>query len=391
MKRKASQKNDRRTLMLQLLLIAIMGAAGLVLPGSDIYTHLHQSWLYHQMFENRELLEKDFSMLGGNQPLYGIGAISYVVSGVGWFFLGSNIIKVLELFLFAGIIIATLATFKNRNMLFFWYSLLFLKLMLPDSYPYLLSAFLFYIGIFFLRKMKQGLPGDIAISIAGLNHPYVAASNLATILSGRWLLFFASLAIFIFQILAMKFLFFSGTVDFELDNILDMTIRTAILFFPFAAEWLPKRLISLATLKNAYAVVALGILVAYPTLFVPFEMGWKEGVACYYMENYNEIPNLPGNVRIVDDCRNWIYLFPVRGMVTSLSPYFEGQHYQDKWDEKNYLAYLTETNTSYVIHCKDCEIRTKTLKETGELEILKDNFPVYLDLEEYAIFKVKES
>ncbi len=144
-------------------------------------------------------------------------------------------------------------------------------------------------------------------------------------------------------------------------------------------------------MKTAYCLVIVGVLFVYPVFYVPFEMGWKEGIGCYYKKTYDPIPSLPGNIRIVDDCRQWIYALPVRGMVTSLSPYFEGQHYQDKWTEFKYLSYLNETNTSYVIFCKNCKIRTKTLQETGELKILQENFPLYADLQDYAIFDARNS
>ncbi len=378
-----------KPLAFQIILIAIMSLAILVLPGSDIYTHLHQSWLYNHMVDQRDLLEKDFSMLSGNQPMYGVGVPSYIIAGAGWFFFQSNIVKILELLLFAGLIAVSMMMFRNREMLFFWYALFFVKMLLPDSYPYILSSFLFYLGILLIRKFPRTVIGDIAVSLAGLNHPYIAVSNLATFFLKRWTLFLTSVFVLLFQVFSLKFLFFSGTVSFEFDNIIDLAIRTAILFFPFMGEWLPKRLLRVASLKSAYALTIAGIVILYPLFFVPFEMGWKNGLACYYTESYSEIPDLPGNVRIVDDCRNWIYLFPVRGMVTSLSPYFEGQHYQDNWEEEKYVSYLEQTNTSYVIYCKDCEIRTKTLQPTGELEILRKNFPVYLELERYAIFRIK--
>ncbi|MBI2145287.1 hypothetical protein HYU18_03090 [Candidatus Woesearchaeota archaeon] len=377
-----------RQLALQVLLVAVMAGAVVVLPGSDIYTHLHQAWLYNYMIDNNVLLEMDFSMLSGNQPIYGVGVFSYALAGVGWFALGSSIVKVLELLLFAGIILVSLALFRNREMLYFWYALLFVKLMLPDSYTYLFSAFLFYLGVYLVKMFRKGIWGDISISLSGLNHPYIAASNLSTIFLGRWPLFALSVLVLGVQLFVMKFLFFSGLVDFELDNLLDFAIRTAFLLFPFIAGWLPARFLRLASLKSAFAVVMVGIIFFYPVFFVPFEMGWKDGLACYYTKTYSEIPNLDGNVRVVDDCRNWIYVFPVRGMVTSLSPFFEGQYYHEKWEESQYLDYLRESEADYVIFCRDCEIKTKTLQETGEIGILSRNFPVYAELDSYVIFNV---
>lgn len=378
-------------LLPQLILILVIVAAVLVLPGSDIYTHVHQSWLFNHMLQNKVLLSEDFSMLSGHQPLYGSGTFSYALAGLGWFFFQKSIIKVLEVVLFIGLVLVSLKLFRNKNVLFFWYALVFVKILLPDSYPYLFSMFLFYAGLYLVKRFREKPLGDIAIAAAGLNHPYFAVTNLATILLGRWPLFLSSVVILFVQFLAVKYVFLSGIVDFEFDNLLDLAIRTAVLFFPFFAEWLPKPLSRLLSLRNSFLTVATGILFIYPVFFVPFEMGWKGGLSCYYTKSYSEIPQLQGNVRIVDDCRSWIYEFPVRGMVTSLSPYFEGQYYQKEWTEEEYFAYLGQTNTSYVIFCKDCEIKTKTLRETGEIEILKENFPVYADLKGYTVFEVRNA
>ncbi|MBI3037194.1 hypothetical protein HYY73_05610 [Candidatus Woesearchaeota archaeon] len=375
----------------QLLLILSIAAAVLVLPGSDIYSNIHWGWLYNYMIEHGVLLEKDFSMLSGNQPLYGAGVFSHILSGLGWSAFGKAIVKILEVLLFSGIVLLSLKIFRNRNMLFFWYAMIFVKILLPDSYPYLLSAFLFYLGIYLIKRFRDKPYGDIAISVAGLNHPYVAVSNMATILFGRMSLFLANVAVLLAQLFVVKYVFLSGAVNFELDNILDLAIRSAILLFPFAAEFAPKFLLRLMNLRAAYLVVAAGVLLVYPVFFVPFEMGWKEGISCYYTKTYDEIPKLQGNIRIVDDCRNWIYVFPLKGMATSLSPYFEGQHYQTEWSEDEYVSYLSETKTSYVIFCKKCKIRTKTLQETGELEILKSNFPIYAELEGYTIFDARKA
>ncbi len=375
----------------QLFLLSVIVIAVLVLPGSDVYTHVHQSWLFNYMFQNTVLLNEDFSMLSGHQPLYGSGTFSYALAGLGWFFFQKSIIEVLEAVLFIGLILASLKLFKNKNVLFFWYALIFAKILLPDSYPYLFSMFLFYAGLYLIKRFREKPLGDIAIAAAGLNHPYVAVTNLATIFLGRWPLFLGSVVILLVQFLAVKYVFLSGMVDFEFDNVLDLAIRTAVLFFPFLVGFMPKFVAKLATLKNAYYVTAAGILFIYPIFFVPFEMGWKDGISCYYTKSYSEIPQLQGNVRIVDDCRNWIYEFPVRGMVTSLSPYFEGQYYQKEWTEEEYFAYLGQTNTSYVIFCKNCEIKTKTLQPTNEIELLKKNFPVFADLKGYTVFDVRSA
>ena len=372
----------------QLILIMIMVAAALVLPGSDVYTHTHEAWLFHYMMQHKVLLREDFSMLGGHQPLYGVGTFSYLLSGMAWFVFGTAAVKVLEIILFAGIILLSMRTFANTRMLFLWYTLIFIKVLLPDSLPYLASMFLFYLGVYLIKRFKNKPFGDIAISVAGLNHPYVAVSNLFTIFFGRTTLYLSTLMIVVVQIFLLKYVFFTSGVAFEFDNVLDLAIRSAVMLFPFAAGFMPKFLARFANLKTAYYLTIAGIFVFYPIFFVPFEMGWKEGISCYYQKSYSEIPKLAGNIRIVDPCRNWIYLFPVKGMVTSLSPYFEGQFYEHKWQENEYLSYLAQTNTSYVIFCKDCEIKTKTLGETGELQILQKNFTVYADLKGYTIFKI---
>ncbi len=374
-----------------MLLILSIVAAVLVLPGSDIYSNTHWGWLYNHMAKTGVFLEKDFSMLSGNQQPYGAGAPSHFLAGIAWFAFGKSTVKILEVALFLGIVLVSLQIFKNRNMLFFWYALLFIKILIPDSYPYLVSIFLFYLGVYFLRKFKDKPFGDIAISLAGLNHPYVAVSNMVTIFFGRLRLFLISLAVLFVQFLLVKYVFLSGAVNFEFDNVLDLAIRSAVLLFPLAAEFFPKFMGRLMNLKTALFLTIAGVLVIYPIFFVPFEMGWKEGIDCYYKKTYDEIPNLPGNIRIVDGCRAWIYALPLRGMVTSLSPYFEGQHYQDKWTEAKYLSYLRETNTSYVVFCKHCKIKTKTMQETGELQILKDRFPAYSELGNYFLFDVRNA
>ncbi len=371
-----------------MLLILSIVAAVLVLPGSDIYSNIHWGWLYNHMVKTGVVLEKDFSMLSGNQQPYGAGTPSHFLAGIVWFAFGKSTVKILEVALFLGIVLISLVLFKNRNVLFFWYALLFIKILMPDSYPYLMSIFLFYLGVYFLRKFKDKPFGDMAIALAGLNHPYVAVSNMVTIFFGRFRLFLTSLAVLFVQFLLVKYVFLSGTVNFEFDNVLDLAIRSAVLLFPFAAGFFPRFIDRFVNMKTAYLLTAAGILLIYPIFFVPFEGGWKEGIGCYYEKTYDEIPNLRGNIRIVDGCRAWIYVLPLKGIVTSLSPYFEGQHYHDKWTEARYLSYLRETNTSYVIFCKHCKIKTKTLQETGELQILKDRFPVYSELGNYFIFDV---
>ncbi len=385
------KKQQIRLTLLQLLLISIIIIAVLVLPGSDIYTHIHEAWLFNHMMQNKVVLQEDFSMLSGHQPLYGVGTFSYALAGLGWLVFQKSAIKALEILMFLGIVLLSLKIFRNKNMLLFWFGLIFIKILLPDSYTYLFSMFLLYLGIYLIKSNSKGILGDLSIIIAGLNHPYVALTNLSTIFLGRPLLFLGSIIVLLVQLLVTKYVFFAGAVTFEFDNLLDLLIRSVVLFFPFVAGFAPKFTAKFANLRNAFYITIAGILFIYPVFFVPFEMGWKEGISCYYRETYSEIPTLPGNIRIVDDCRNWIYIFPFRGMVTSLSPYFEGQFYQQEWKEQEYLNYLSETNTNFVVFCKDCKVRTKMLQETGEIGILEENFPVYADLKGYAIFNVSNA
>ncbi len=389
---------EQRLTLLHFVLIAAITASVLVLPGSDVYTHLHQAWLFNHMMENRIILHADPTMLGGNQPLYGVGTPSYIIAGLAWFLLQKSTVKMLEAALFLGIVAITLKMFRNREMLFFWYSLILLKLLLPDSYVYLVSMFLFYLGAYLIYRHKATL-GGIAMLAAGLNHPYAAASNVVTLFFKRKKLFLFSIITLAVQLALMKFIFFSNEVNFEIDNLADFTIRTAMLLLPLIAEPLPRlagfphwlklpgRAIRLMNIKTACFLAAASIIFAYPVFFVPFESGWKEGIHCYYQKSYSNVPRLEGNVRIVDECRNWIYAFPLKGVVTSMSPYFEGQYYQTEWTVEKYANYLAGTNTTYIIYFKDCDIKTKTFKDTHELQILSEMFPVYQELEDFTIFK----
>src|SRR3989344_2829796 len=168
-----------------LLLIIVMGAAVLLLPGPDLYTHLHQGWLFNYMFDNHVFLAKDFSMLSGQHSLYGFGTISYAIAGIAWFTLDKHTIKVLELLFFTGIIFASFNLFKNKLILPFWYAIIFIRVLLPDSYAYLTSMFLFYMGMYIIKKFNRKRYGDLLIILAGANHPYFAVSNLATIFLKR--------------------------------------------------------------------------------------------------------------------------------------------------------------------------------------------------------------
>ena len=374
-----------------LLLIIVMGAAVLLLPGPDLYTHLHQGWLFNYMFDNHVFLAKDFSMLSGQHSLYGFGTISYAIAGIAWFTLDKHTIKVLELLFFTGIIFASFNLFKNKLILPFWYAIIFIRVLLPDSYAYLTSMFLFYMGMYIIKKFNRKRYGDLLIILAGANHPYFAVSNLATIFLKRKMLFIISLAMVPIHFVLLKYFLFTGSVGFEFDNLLDLFImRPAILFFPFYIQLVPKGIRKLANIKTAYALVIVGTVISYPLLAFPLDLG-LDGLRCYYQTDYSEIPYLTGNIRIVDGCRNWVYIFPLRGMVTTQSPYFEGQYYYNTWEDGQYLSYLKNGNTSFVVFCKDCKIRTKTLQETGELEILNKNFPVYYDLERYTVFYVENA
>lgn len=375
----------------EFFLILVIFTGLLLLPGNDIYQHIHQSWLYNHMIREQTFFREDPLMLSGHQPILGFGVPSFVVAGIVEFAFHKWTIKLLESLIFLGIILVSRKLFRDRNMLLFWYALILMKLLLPDSYPYLMAMFLFYLGVFFIRKNAREPTGDLIITLAGLTHPYVALINLFTIFMGRVKLFVMSLAIIALHFLVLKYVFYSGMVDFEFSLILDLALRSAVFLFPFYASSLPSALRKLISKRNAAIITAVSLLVIYPIFYVPFQMGVREGINCYYTKTYDEIPNLAGNVRIVDNCRNWIYVFPLRGISSSLSTFYQGQFYQHMWSTSEYLSYLNTTNTSYVIFCKNCTIKTKTLGETGELQILQKTFPPppYLDLKGYTVFDVR--
>ncbi len=377
----------------QLLLLLVIVAAVLILPGLDIYTHIHDSWLYNKMLKDRVILTEDSSMLGGHESVYGYGVPSYILAGFAWFFFQKAAIDVLEVALFAGLVLISLSIFKNKNMLFTWYALIFIKILLPDSFPYLLSIFLFYLGVYLIRRYKDKPFGDLAILLAGLNHPYAALTNVVTLFFGRTRLFLCSIAVLAVQIVLLKFIYFYGLVNFDFYNLLELAIRSLVMLFPFIISLIPKLSAKarIFSLRSAYALVLAGIFIIYPLFFVPFGTGWKDAIRCYYKETYSEVPSLPGNVRIVDNCREWIYAFPLRGMVTSISPAFQGQYYDVKWTESKYFSYLNMSKTTWVVFCRDCDFRTPTLEKTGELQILQKNFPLYANVSDFEIFDVRDA
>ena len=374
----------------QLLLLAIIVASIIVLPGTDIYTHIHDAWLYNHMIKNHVILTEDISMLSGHDKIYGYGIPAYALAGAVWFIFQKSAVKVLEAALFAGVVLLSARLFRNRNILVLWYSILFASVLLLDSYPYFVSLFLFYLGLFLIRKFKDKPYGDLSVILASINHPYFALSNIATIFLGRMPLFLISLVMPIIQFVILKDVFFAGIVNFQFENILHLIFRSSVLFFPFIAEFMPKLVSKLANIRIAYIITIGGILIIHPLFFVPFQLEWKDAMACYYGQNYAEIPNLPGNIRVVDTCREWTYIFPLRGMVTSQSSEFQGQYLSEKWTEPKYLAYLQKTNTSYVVYCRDCKITTSTLQKTAELEILSKDFPIYENLSNYIVFNVSD-
>lgn len=373
------------------LLVVIMAFALLVLPGTDIYTHTHEAWLYNYMIKNKIVLEKDFSMLDRGEALYGYGAPSYVLSGFAWFIFNKFTIKALEIIFFIGIILLSLKLFKNKNMLYLWFALVFYKIMQPDSYPYVASFFLFYLGIYLIKKFRKKWYGDVAITLAGLNHPYVALTNLSTAAFGRLPLFIASVAVVFVHFFLIKFIFFAGLVDFDLGSLFHLAERSVVLLLPFLAEFVPAKALKFLNIKTAYALLAFSLLIYFhPIIHSPYLSGFEE-MGCYYRQNYNELQslNLEGNLRIVDPCRSWTYIFPIRGLVTSQSSAFQGQYFNEKWNEAKYFTYLTRSNTTYVIFCKNCKVITATLQDTGELRLLQENFPLYANLDDFYVFDVR--
>ncbi len=380
----------------QIFLLLIIFLFVLFVPGADVYSHTHAAWLYNYMIKNKVILNEDFSMLSGHQPLYGRGAPSYALAGFGWFVFGRHVIKALELLSLIGIIWLSFRLFKNKEALFFWYGLIFIKILTFDAYPYFLSMFLFYLGIYLIKKFNKKPFGDFAIIMAGINHPYIALTNLATIFFGRTLLFLINIVILIAHIFILKYVFFSGILNFDSNatnvifaNLFDITIRSVVLLFPFLVEFMQKFSVRIFNLKTAYCLTIAGAFLIYSTFATPEKIGLQERMKCYYKQNYLEIPVLSGNIRIVDSCEKWMYVSPLKGLVLSVSNEGHGQYYFSKWTLKKYMEYLNKSNTSYVIFCKNCRVTTRTLQDTGELNILKENFPVYADLRDYTIFDVK--
>lgn len=373
------------------LLLFLIAAAVLILPGSDIYTHTHEAWLYNYMIQNEVILQKDFSLLSGRDPLYGYGVISYTFAGFAWFLFNNHVIKALEVVLLIGIALASMRTFANKGILYFWYSLIFYKIIQPDSYPYLFSVFLFYLGVFFIKKFKDKWYGDAAIIIAGLNHPYVALANLWTVFFNRKNLFVVSVIVVFAQFIILKFVFFAGLVNFSFADIFHLAERSLVLLFPFIAECMPERITRFFNLRTAYAVLIIALAIYFfPVFPTPYESGLKE-LHCYYRQDYSQVPQLEGNLRVVDQCRGWTYIFPLRGAVLSESSAFQGQYYGTKWTKEKYMSYLAKSNTSFVIFCKNCSIKTTVLQGTGEFKLLKENFPAYADMQDFIIFDVRNA
>jgi hypothetical protein len=370
----------------QLMLLFLLLTSVLVLPGADIYTHIHQSWIYNQMFEHGKIIAKDPSLLNGQQMVYDRSVPAYAFSGFAWFFFQKSVIKVLEVVLFAGIIFVSLKLFRDWNMLFFWFALLLVKVLLLDEYPYLFSVFFFYFGIYLIRKWKNKFWGDLSILLAGLNHPYVAATNIVTVFSKRKILVVGSVVVLLLQILLVKLVFFNSLIKFDYFNIFDFGLRSAVLLLPFFSTLLPGQISRIFTLQNAFIVAAVGLLAYYPVAAMVFSGGIGNTLNCYYAKSYSEIPPLAGSVRIVDDCRDWTYELPRQGFVLSESQEFQGQYYHTKWTVSKYIDYLAASNTSHVVFCKNCFIISEDLQKSRELDILKNNFGMYEETDNYLIF-----
>ena len=389
---------------LQLSLVLITVAAVLALPAPDIYEHIHTAWLYNSMMKSHVFLASDPYILSGHQSTYGKGFFSYVLAGLGWFIFNKSVIKLLEIAFFIGLVWLSLRLFKNRSVLMVWYALLYAKIIVYDMYAYLASVFFFYLGIYLIKKHSKKPFGDIAVLIAGLNHPFVAASNMVLVFFRRKLLFIGSLIVLTAQIILIRYVFVSSNVVVPgLFNLTDWVWRTAAALFPLymetiptAVRLIPKFFFRIANVKTAYLILVAGIAISYPaTAFhnfkISYQDAWTDSLSCYYKDNYADIPSLNGNVRTISDCGMWIYAFPLRRIVSSLSSETPNKYFPVKWDEEDYLSYLKSSNTSYVIFCKKCSPLTLSGEDTGELQILKSRFPVYSEVNDYTIFDVRNS
>jgi hypothetical protein len=375
------------------LLAALLAALVYFLPGVDLYSHLHFSWIYNYMMDNKVFLLYDFSTLGGQQFLYSIGVVAYVLSGALWFLAGKASVHLVEL---VGLVVLFLVSQKifGKNLLTWgWLVLVFLFMLLPDTYPYFISAVLFYLGLCLIKVKKDRL-GETAILLAGLNHPYVSVANLVFLFGKRTFLKIGVVLIFLVQLTVFGYKFFSGVGYGIIPTALliwiipSLLIRTSVLFFPLAIKLFFPSAIKKIRFRYVWGVLLIGTMFLYYvnyTTAVPIQ--YK--INCYYNNKYADVGRLDGNVRIVDICRNGIYSLPEQGNVLTISPYFEGQQYYEYWETNQYLNYLKEKNASYVIHCRNCSWFTTELKPANELEILQQNFPLYKETDEYLIFKVK--
>jgi hypothetical protein len=371
----------------EVIFFAIMVACVLVVPGSDIYTHIHAAWLYNEMYQSHELLPRDPYMMNGQQPLY-VKPFGPIIAAFFWFAFQQSAVKFLEVALFLALALITMKTFKDRGMLYIWYVAIFVKVLQSDEYPFLLSVFLFYLGIYLIKKFKSVL-GDISILFAGVNHPVIAATNLVTMFFRRKWLFIGSVIVLILQLVAIKLFFFIGIVKFDAKSLIDYVFRAIIILFPLYYQLLPKQVSRIYNMKAAFILLIFGTLLGYPMMnWITVASGTSESFKCYYTDPYKDLPYLNGNIRVVDDCRAWTYLLPVKGMVSSLSSEFNGQYYLYKWKEKEYLDYMKESNTTYVVICTSCKIQTRSLEDTGELSILKNHFPLYMDLPRYEVYNI---
>lgn len=366
----------------------------IALPGVDLYTHLHFSWLYNQMFRHFSPMVYDFSTLNGHQFIYTVGPVSYILSGLLWFIFGKWSVMLLEI-AGLGVLFFTSQKVLGKMLAIAWLVPVYLFMMLSHMYPYFLSVVLFFLGLY-LMKIKKDRLGEISVLLAGLNHPYISATNLVFLFSKRKFLKIGIVVVLLVQVLIFGRKFYSG-IGYEkvplaltLWTIPALLIRTTVLFSPFVAKVFLPKVVNALKFWHVWAALLIFTIPMYHVNYTTdLSFGYK--ISCYYGDKYSDVGKLDGNVRVVDICRNGLYSLPMQGNILTVSPYFEGQDYYTYWESpEQYRTFLNRTNASYVIHCKNCTWETTKLKQANELEMLqRNNFTVYNETAEYYIFKTK--